>query len=123
MTTFLFGILALTCGIWLTHTLVILYEKKWEREATRDEMRLAIHARYAAVAEREVAIRERLPEQPVGREPMPADLEAKVNAWEDEFAREDERKYVEQLYAESGDWNAVRRAYAPPLADNQPVPQ
>jgi hypothetical protein len=54
---------------------------------------------------------------PKGRSEMPSDLEAKINAWEDDWAREDERRAVLELYGEYGDWDLVRRKYSPALAD------
>ena len=110
-------------GAWLAWRLVPVLETKWRREADIASDRNKVRARYAAVAEREITLRERGAEKPTSRQPMPADLLARINAWEDEFAREDERKFVEQLYADTGDWDAVRRQYAPPLADNQPEQQ
>ncbi len=114
---------ALVCGfgVWLARYVLPLLTTKWAREAVIAEARNSVRGRYATIAEREVTLRERLAEKPNDRKPMPSDLEARINGWEDEFAREDERKFVEQLYAEHGDWDAVRRLYAPPLADNQPV--
>lgn len=103
-------------GYWLTLRVLPIFEAKWKAEND-------LAKRYASVAEREIALAEQRAEKPSNRQPMPADLLARIAAWEDEFAREDERKYVEQLYAEMGDWDAVRRAYAPSLADNQPAPQ
>lgn len=103
-------------GYWLTLRILPIFEAKWKAEND-------LAKRYATIAEREIALAEQRAEKPRNRQPMPADLLARISAWEDEFAREDERKYVEQLYAETGDWDAVRRAYAPPLADNQPEMQ
>lgn len=116
MTAIFVTVLIVGFGAWLTQRLLPIFEAKWK--ANND-----LAKRYAVIAEREIALSEQRAEKPRHRQPMPADLVARVGAWEDEFAREDERKYVEQLYAELGDWNAVRRAYAPPLADNQPEMQ
>ncbi len=110
-------------GVWFAPILLASLDAKWERESETANTRNAIRARYAKVAEREITLAENRAEKPNARQPMPADLVARINAWEDEFARADEQKFVEQLYAETGDWDAVRRAYAPQLADNQPEHQ
>lgn len=103
-------------GVWLTRELLPALVARWEAED-------AMADRYAKIAEREIRLRELGAEKPNPRQPMPPDLEARINAWEDEFARADEQKYVEQLYAETGDWDAVRRQYAPTLPDNTPEMQ
>lgn len=123
MTAILVTILLVGFGIWLTNTLLPVLQVKWKMESDNIKGRNEIRARYAKVAEREIALAEHRNEKPQARYPMPPDIEARVNAWEDEFARSDEQKYVEQLYAELGDWDAVRRAYSPPLADNHPEMQ
>lgn len=43
-------------------------------------------------------------------EPMPADLVGRIAQWEDDWAREDEERYIKGLYADLGNWDAVRRA-------------
>ena len=123
MTAILVTALLVGYAVWLASKLLPILEAKWKRQADIASDRNKIRLRYALVAEREVKLAESRVEKPKDRHPMPADLAARIAAWDDEFAREDERKYVEQLYAESGDWDAVRRAYAPPLADNQPEMQ
>ena len=111
---------------WLTTQTLPAIVAKWSRESAIAQDRLALDERYVVVAEREIALserqlqfEERKAEKPRAKEPMPPDLEARISGWEDDWAREDERKALEQLYADSGDWDAVRRQYSPALAHEQ----
>ncbi len=123
MTAIIVTALLVGYAVWVARTLGPILEAKWTREANIASDRNKIRGRYARVAEREIALAESSSEKPKSRQPMPPDLVARINAWEDEFARADEQKFVDQLYAETGDWDTVRRAYAPQLADNQPEHQ
>jgi hypothetical protein len=40
---------------------------------------------------------------------IPEDLVARINAWEDDFAKSDEERNIRVLYAELKDWDKVRR--------------
>lgn len=102
---------------WLTTKTLPVLEAKWRRADTAAQDRLAIDRRYVTVDERRISLEEHQAEKPTAKTPMPPDLVARIGNWEDEWAREDERKAIEQLYADLGDWDAVRRAYSPSLAD------
>jgi hypothetical protein len=116
--TALLSVLAiLAFAVWLTRELVPLFRAKWVRESEARNRQIDVDARYASVAERDITLREKQAEKPNAREALPPDLEASLNSWDDEWAREDERKVLDQLYAELGSWDAVRRKYRPPLAD------
>jgi hypothetical protein len=117
VTAFLSVLAILAFAVWLTRELVPLFRDKWVRESESRNRQIDTDTRYAAVAERDIALREKQSEKPNAREALPPDLEARINSWDDEWAREDERKVLDQLYAELGNWDAVRRKYRPPLAD------
>lgn len=123
MTAILVTALLVGYAVWLAVRLLPILEVKWKRQADIASDRNKIRSRYAQVAEREIELAELSAEKPKARQQMPPDIEARINGWEDEFARADEQKYVEQLYAETGDWDAVRRQYAPTLPDNTPEMQ
>ena len=76
------------------------------------------------IAEREVAVKEwelrlkerqmeRAHEKPAKRDVMPSNLVGRITKWEDEWAQDDERRYILELYAELGSWDAVRTALRP----------
>ena len=94
---------------------------EWDRQSRLTDVR----ARRVAVLERRVALEERrLKDSPTG-DPMPADLLDRINAWEDDFAKDDQRRVIADLYAEYRDWDKVRqRLEAPaPATDRIAAPR
>ncbi len=72
-----------------------------------------LEGRWIAVAEREIALKERMHSERPVMEPMPADLEARCQSWDDLFMQEQERSTIQSLYGELKDWDEVRRRLAP----------
>lgn len=91
--------------------------RKWDADRTTldrlDDRRLDLEQRRVVLAERELALKERTQEKPAKPEPMPPDLVARCQAWEDPWAQEEERGTLLGLYAELGDWDRVRAKLAP----------
>lgn len=105
---------------WLTTKTLPILDAKWKRESAVAQNHADAATRMAAVAERQVTMAEQKAEKPRPKIHMPNDLVARIARWEDDWAREDERIALEQLYAELGDWDAVRHQHAPAMADAQP---
>ncbi len=82
-----------------------------------------LEARRIAVAEREIALKERMHTDRPVMEPMPVDLEERCRSWEDLFMQEQERSTIQSLYSELHNWDEVRRRLAPlPVyKDTEPV--
>ena len=124
MTTLLSVIILCAFGAYALHE-----HHKLRREelavtrAAEDDIRRTEKVR-VDIAEREVAVKEwelrlkerqmeRAHEKPAKRDVMPPDLVGRIAKWEDEWAQEDERRYLLELYAELGTWDAVRTALRP----------
>ncbi len=77
---------------------------------------LAARERAGALRDRELDLKEReiaIQEKKVASgddHAIPEDLMARVNAWEDDFAKADEERNIRVLYAELKNWDAVRRS-------------
>lgn len=114
MTTLLLGVIYVGYAVWLTvwltaHGLPAL-EAKWRAETLAANQRNSVRNRLASVAEREMRLREQQAAQPKLPTAMPGDLLARINSWEDDFAKDDERRAINELYADLGDWQLVRTA-------------
>jgi hypothetical protein len=69
--------------------------------------------RRVAVLEREIALKEQQTEKPAKPAAMPDDLRSRIDAWDEEFAQENERQTLYALFSEYGDWDEVRKKLAP----------
>ena len=118
MTAMVVTALILAFCYWALNTLsdIVIAQRKADRALRADSLALKRDRLKLARDEYEdrVALR-----KPAKRpEPMPTDLLARINAWEDDWAKEDERNALNALYAETGDWELVRRQMGPSVAEN-----
>lgn len=83
--------------------------------AERDYQRklLDLERRKVTVEERRVAVEEKRTERPAAMPPIPDDLAARCEAWDDAFANQQERASLIQLWHEYGDWDTVRQKLVP----------
>ena len=73
------------------------------------ELMKSLRDRELDLKEREIAIAEK--KVSTGDDhAIPEDLMARINAWEDDFAKSDEERAIRVLYAELKNWDAVRRS-------------
>lgn len=81
-----------------------------DEERTAEDQRLAIERRRVAVEERRIALEEKQREKPPAEPPMPQALHDRINAWDDDFAKEAERTHIMELYALHRDWDKVMQS-------------
>jgi hypothetical protein len=114
------AVVALVCGTVLLvgHRAERVLTAKWRADRLLSDA-VAVDqrdrdSRLAAIAERDIALREQefaKRSEPVRRAPpMPDDIRGRITMWDDEFAQNDERARIADLFAELGDWDQVRKA-------------
>ena len=104
-----------TC-VYTTHSVLLAFLGKAKDDQRLTERRIVLDEAYLALERDRLDTDKAKAALPKARTEMPIDLVARVEAWEDDWAREDERKALMELYAEYGDWDIVRRKYSPSLA-------
>lgn len=84
------------------------------------DRKLTIAERLATVEERKIALEEAARTPRPKAAPMPADLRNRIASFEDEWARDDEERTLLMLYAETDDWELVRKQLRPIATANDP---
>lgn len=109
MTTVLVVVFLAGFGAWALHTMTQVWVARWaaDRDLVRD--RLALDRDRLALERAEFDERRAAKTLTKRAEPMPMDLVARIGRWEDDWAREDERRLMQDLYIEYGSWDEVRK--------------
>lgn len=124
MTRLVLGLAGLGTALWAWFRFLAALTAKWSHEqaVTETAARLArsLEDRRIAIEEQRLALdREKFEadmkakQPPAAPAPMPEDLRARVEAWEDDWAKEAEKSTLLQLYAEYQDWDKVRAKLVP----------
>lgn len=120
MTTFpalFLGLAAIAVCFVLGGRLLTILDAKWREERTAHQQQMErigmLDERRVVVEERRVAVEERAKAPPPKPEPMPSDLRGRIAMFDEDWAREDEERTLMSLYAELGDWDAVRKQVRP----------
>lgn len=118
MTALLIALVVCGSAIYVAHRVLLALASKAQADHALAERRLRLDEDYLALERERLDNEKHKAALPKARADMPPDLEARVNGWEDDWAREDERRALMEMYAEYGDWDIVRRKYSPSLADS-----
>lgn len=97
-------------GIYATGRVLDALHTKWGLERAQHE---AEFCRAMALKERKQAFLEQRAAKPSVIPPMPPDLLERCQAWDEEWANEDERRTILALFQEHGDWERVRQNLLP----------
>ena len=109
MTTVLVAVLCVGFGVWVTDTVANVCIARWKADRALELDRLALAQDRLALKRAEFDERRAAKSLTKRAEPMPMDLVARIGRWEDDWAREDERRLMQDLYIEYGSWDEVRK--------------
>lgn len=118
------GLAAIGGTLYALHQCLASLTVKWteDRKASEsaarlsrslEDRRIAVEEGRLALEQRRVAMEEKAKEASAPPPPMPDDLKARIDAWEDPWAKEDQKATLMQMFAEYGDWDIVRTKLVP----------